>query len=115
MADCFTSIPLKSDLSRSPIPQTFKSMERRILYRSVEEETSTVDYYVEPPPEIDAVRWYLYPRLPKGMHWKAGDAMGGLGVMHDDAKQSFEDFKLKPAREISGEIKRRVNDAMDEK
>lgn len=83
-------------------------MDNRILYRSEDDGGTTVDYYVEPNPGDDEVRWFLYPRLPKGMHWKAGDAMGGLGVMHDDGRQSFADFKLNPCRTISDQIKERV-------
>ncbi|MEC5128885.1 hypothetical protein VSU19_19130 [Verrucomicrobiales bacterium BCK34] len=88
-------------------------MENKILYLSEEDGGTTVDYYVEPSPEEDEVRWYFYPRLPKGMHWKAGDAMGGLGFMHDDSRQSFSDFKLKPYREISDAIKNQVLEAME--
>ncbi|MDF1738067.1 MAG: hypothetical protein P1U86_02815 [Verrucomicrobiales bacterium] len=88
-------------------------MENKILSRSEEDSVTTVDCYVEPHRDEDEVRWYFYPRLPEGMHWKAGDAMGGLGFMHDDSRQSFSDFKRKPAREVSDAIKNQVVEAME--
>lgn len=90
-------------------------MENKILYRSEDDSNTTVDYFVEPYPEEDEVRLNFSPRLPKGMHWKAGDAMGGLGCMHDDSRQSFADFQIKPDREISGAIKEQVIQAMERK
>ncbi len=90
-------------------------MENKILYRSEDACGTIVDYYVEPIPGENEVRWFLYPRLPEGMHWKAGDAIGGLGVMHDDTRQSFANFKLNPSRIISDQIKEKVIQAMEGK
>lgn len=88
------------------------SMEK-ILYRSEDDGTTIVDYYVGPNPAEGGVRWYLFPRLPRGVDVKKGDEMGGLGFLHDDTRQSYEDFKRNPARDLSDAILRQVVQVME--
>ena len=53
--------------------------------------------------ESKTVRWYYYLPLPEGMHWKAGDQLGGLGFNHHTKTQSFEEFIENPHHEIPKE------------
>lgn len=57
-------------------------------------------YYIKLDFESNEVSWYYYLPLPKGMHWKAGDLMGGLGADHHTHSQSFEGFLENPKLEM---------------
>ncbi|WP_034058351.1 hypothetical protein [Lacinutrix jangbogonensis] len=79
--------------------------ELKIYYKQEEDvyfkdQDVNVKYYIHLNFKSKEVRWCFYLPLPKGIHWKAGDLMGGLGVDHHTKTQSFEDFILKPHLEI---------------
>lgn len=57
-------------------------------------------YYIELNFDSKEVWWCFYLPLPEGMHWKAGDQMGGLGADHHTKTQSFLAFMNKPHFEI---------------
>ena len=85
----------------------------KIRYRTEDDGSAVVDYFVEACPAESQIKWYLYPRLPRGMDLKKGDEMG-LGFMRDDTRQSYEDFEANPKRKISAEIQAQVIQAMEE-
>lgn len=60
-------------------------------------------YYIELNFDTKEVRWCYYLPLPEGMHWKAGDQMGGLGADHHMKTQSFVAFINKPHLEMPDE------------
>ncbi|TDR16377.1 hypothetical protein [Marinicella litoralis] len=60
-------------------------------------------HYIELDFRRKEVNWKFYLTLPEGMHWKAGDQMGGLGCDHHVKTQSFEEFIEKPHLELPPE------------
>jgi len=66
-------------------------------------------YYIELNFESKQVRWCFYLPLPEGMHWKAGDQMGGLGADHHTNTQSFFEFMHQPHLEMP---KQEYNEAL---
>ncbi|MBK1829915.1 hypothetical protein JIN77_04205 [Verrucomicrobiaceae bacterium R5-34] len=84
---------------------------KKIIYRTEKGDQASVSYFVEPHADEAEVRWSFYPHLPEGMCAKKGDERG-LGSFHHDTRQSFEDFKIRPAREISDAIYEQVMSAM---
>jgi hypothetical protein len=60
-------------------------------------------YYIELNFDSKQVSWCFYLPLPEGMHWKAGDQMGGLGADHHTKTQSFAEFIETPHLEMPAE------------
>lgn len=58
----------------------------------VNHEISKIDY-IELDFNSKKVNWQFYLTLLEGMHWKAGDQMGGLGCDYHIKTQSFAAFK----------------------
>ena len=82
---------------------------KQLPYRTaLDEETGiNITYYIETRPEERQVRWKFYPHLPKGICAKKGDETG-LGSMHDDSQQSYEDFLQSPHHELPPDVYRGV-------
>lgn len=76
---------------------------------SAEEEAKNKKFGVDPSYHIDldfeerTVEWSYYLSLPEGVHWKKGDEMG-LGSEHHEKTQSFDEFIIKPSKNISESI-----------
>ncbi|MGJ8657357.1 MAG: hypothetical protein ACSHX6_12990 [Akkermansiaceae bacterium] len=69
------------------------------------EKKSKVDpsYYIDLKFDDRTVHWSFYLPLPEGMHWKKGDEMG-LGSEHHESTQHFDDFLIKPYKELPEKI-----------
>ncbi|MFK8011463.1 MAG: hypothetical protein AB8B80_05445 [Marinicellaceae bacterium] len=77
----------------------------KIYYKSEEDKyfenyEMSAQYYIVIDLQQKKVMWYYHLPLPKGMHWKAGDQMGGLGADHHNKSQTFEEFIENPFHEI---------------
>ena len=85
----------------------------KIHYKTeTDEKGIVVDYFIEPDPSEDRVKWLLYPNLPKGVDVRKGDEMG-LGSLHDYDRQAYQDFLKSPRFELTDLIYNQVIVAMN--
>ena len=85
----------------------------KIHYKTeTDEKGIVVDYFIEPDPAENWVKWLLYPNLPKDLDVRKGDEMS-LDSLHDYDRQAYQDFLKSPRYELSDLIYNQVIVAMD--